>query len=129
MGDDYSKVRGPHHTAGLHIFRVFKGDDDAAYHTRDVGYRIKSDRGDGVDDTVPQDSHNDDREQQSREGEQKVDKARHKRVKQAPVVTGDDAQRYADKGTDDRAREAHKQRDARADDDARQHIAPKIVGT
>jgi hypothetical protein len=67
-------------------------------------------------------------EKQSREDQHEVHEPHHQRVDGAAVVARRRAERDADQGRDADGHEADRQRNARAVEHAREHVAPELIG-
>src|SRR5713101_4580948 len=149
--DDDAEHEGPEHDGGVHhvgedvashdrLLRASRHDGQAhevALPQRedlapdDARVACPVDSGQDDDDVPHAGAHHgrkEDREGQRRERQPRVRDAHDHLVDPAAEIAGQDAEPRADDAGDDDGGEAHDHGHARAEDEARQHVAPDVVG-
>jgi hypothetical protein len=100
----------------------------AARHPHDPRNRRDPERDDDVAQGRPEDRGHADRDDEEREREDDIAEARDDGVPPAAEVAGDKADRHGDDHREQRGEDAGLERRAGAVDDAREHVAPEVVG-
>ena len=116
------RARGQHELLGLDGERLSARQPDEHRRRRDA------DRDHRVGQARAEERGERDREDQERAGEQRVGHPRDQHVRHAARVAGEQSDRHADRQRDQHRHDAGEQRRARAEDDARQHVAADLVG-
>src|SRR2546421_7549697 len=116
------------HDGQTHVVAILEREHLAAHHARVARPVDDAEDDDDVHLARPHDGGQEDREGQRRQRQPRVGHAHDDLVHPAPEVTGEDPQHRADHAREDDRGEADHHRDARAEDQAREHVAPDVVG-
>ncbi len=128
MVPEHAPVLAPQRDGGLHVLALPDREDLPAHHPRVDYPRGHPDHDDDVAQARAEHPDHRDGEQDERERELDVGQAHQEVVDPAAEVAGDEADDHAEQARDEHRGEPDHQRDARAEDDAGEDVAPEVIG-